>query len=156
MVSRCAVIASRSPIERKEERERRGETGEKDREQCVWWLASRFDRLNSVVVLVVITVLLNTSIVAECICLALLSGSVLFDHSFIHLGLFVFFLFLLRALEVKCVDVDVHTDAYVRIDIDLVNLDPRCSASYLLFLRYCSSRSFALICVIIVPHWTVA
>lgn len=45
------------------------------------WPASRFDRLNSTVQ-VVITVLLNTSIVAECVCLALLSGSVLFDHSF--------------------------------------------------------------------------
>jgi hypothetical protein len=49
------------------------------------WLASRLDRLNSIVQ-VIITVLLNTSIAAESTCLALLSGSVLFE-SFIHLGL---------------------------------------------------------------------
>jgi hypothetical protein len=52
------------------------------------WLASRVDQLNSIVQ-VIITVLLNTSIAAECICLALLSGSVLFKL-FIHLGLFLF------------------------------------------------------------------
>ena len=49
------------------------------------WLASRLDRLNSGVQ-VIITVLLNTSSVAESTRLALLSGSVLFE-SFIHLGL---------------------------------------------------------------------
>ncbi len=44
--------------------------------------------MNNIVQLI-ITVLLNTSIAAEYICLALLSGSVLFE-SFIHLGLFLF------------------------------------------------------------------
>jgi hypothetical protein len=53
------------------------------------WLASRVDRLNSIAQ-VIITVLLNTSIAVECICLALLSGSVLFE-SFIHLGCFLSF-----------------------------------------------------------------
>jgi hypothetical protein len=43
--------------------------------------------LNSIVQ-VIITVLLNTLIAAEYICLALLSGSVLFEL-FIHLGLFL-------------------------------------------------------------------
>ncbi len=63
--------------------------GKKESEQAnVDWLASRVDRLNSVVQ-VIITVLLNTSIAAEYICLALLSGSVLFK-SFIHLGSFLF------------------------------------------------------------------
>jgi hypothetical protein len=49
--------------------------------------ASQVDRLNSIVQ-VIITVLLNTSI-AECVCLALLSGSVPFEL-FIHLGHFLF------------------------------------------------------------------
>jgi hypothetical protein len=63
--------------------------GKKESEQASdEWLARRVDRLNSIVQ-VIITVLLNTSIAAECICLALLSGSVLFK-SFIHLGLFLF------------------------------------------------------------------
>ena len=56
------------------------------------WLAIRLDRLNSIVQ-VVITVLLNTSLAAESTCLALLSGSALFEL-FIHLGrgFFSFFL----------------------------------------------------------------
>jgi len=63
--------------------------GKKESEQAIVdWLASRVDRLNTVVQ-VIITVLLNTSITAEYICLALLSGSVLFK-SFIHLGSFLF------------------------------------------------------------------
>jgi len=55
------------------------------------WLASQpasqVDRLNSIVQ-VIITVLLNT-LIAECVCLAFLSGSVPFEL-FIHLGHFLF------------------------------------------------------------------
>ena len=167
MVSRCAVIVSRSSIEKRErekrrEKKRRVETKEKDREQRVWWLASRFDRLNSMVVLVVITVLLNTSIVAECICLALLSGSVLFDHSFTLVPSFFFSFFFLRllTLEVKCVDVDVHTYARTQSKCTNQHRPHLCQSSIfgleLSFLCHRSSTRFAFVHVIIVPHWIVA
>ncbi len=81
--------------------------GKKESEQAIVdWLASRVDRLNTVVQ-VIITVLLNTSITAEYICLALLSGSVLFK-SFIHLGSFLF-------LPYVCI-AHIYIDIYIYIN----------------------------------------
>lgn len=70
------------------------------------WLAIRLDRLNSIVH-AVITVLLNTSLTAESTCLALLSGSALFEL-FIHLGLFSFLSTIRIYCACKCIYIYIY------------------------------------------------